>query len=127
MLGYEPFCRRDRIGTEIVMPGAGNTHEALGRLDQAKQPLAEDDGNDSVVLAVYHQHGRHDLANAPVRVKLILHKEPHRHEPVVLHAHVDGRGEGGLEHKAPNWFFGCQRDRQRRAEQLAHRTMRSRE
>ena len=58
MLGDELFRRRHRMGAEIVMPDAGNAHEALGRLDQAIQPLAECNRNDSVVLAVHHQHWR---------------------------------------------------------------------
>ena len=46
------FRGGNRVVTEIVMPGAGNAHEALGRPDQAIQPLAERYGNNSVVLAV---------------------------------------------------------------------------
>ena len=38
------------------MPGAGNAHEALGRLGQAVQPLAERYRNNSVVIAAHHQH-----------------------------------------------------------------------
>ena len=41
LLGDELFRRRHCMGAEIVMPDAGNAHEALGRLDQAIQPLAE--------------------------------------------------------------------------------------
>ena len=52
MIGDELFRGRHRVVAEIVMPGAGNAHEALGRPDQAIQPLAERYGNNSVVLAV---------------------------------------------------------------------------
>jgi hypothetical protein len=52
LLGDEPFRRPHRLGAEIVVPGAGYAHEALGR------PLAERHGNDSVVVAVHHQHRR---------------------------------------------------------------------
>jgi len=34
LFGDELFRRRNRIGAEIVVPGAGNAHEALRRLDQ---------------------------------------------------------------------------------------------
>ena len=34
MLGDELFGRLHRLSAEIVVPGAGNTHEALGRPDQ---------------------------------------------------------------------------------------------
>jgi hypothetical protein len=43
------------LSAEIVMPGASNAHEALGRLDKGIQPLAENNRNDIVVLAVHHQ------------------------------------------------------------------------
>jgi hypothetical protein len=32
LLGNEPFRRRDRMNTEIIVPAAGNAHEALRRL-----------------------------------------------------------------------------------------------
>ena len=41
LLGDEPFRRPHRLGAEIVVPGAGYAHEALGRPDQAIEPLAE--------------------------------------------------------------------------------------
>jgi hypothetical protein len=59
LLGDEPFRRRHRTSAEIVMPGAGNAHEALGRLDKAVQPFAERHWDDSVVL------GRYSIAAFP--------------------------------------------------------------
>jgi hypothetical protein len=41
LLDDELFRRRHRLRAEIVVPGVGNTHEALGRADQAIEPLAE--------------------------------------------------------------------------------------
>ena len=69
MIGDELFRGRHRVVAEIVMPGAGHAHEALGRPDQAIQPLAERYGNNSVVLAVHHQHWCRDLADAQIRAK----------------------------------------------------------
>ena len=46
------------MNTEIVVPGAGNAHEALLRPDQAIQALAELHRNDKIVLAVHYQHRR---------------------------------------------------------------------
>jgi hypothetical protein len=45
--GKEPFCGRYRFIAEIIMPGTGNAHEALGRLDQAIKPLTERHGDNS--------------------------------------------------------------------------------
>jgi hypothetical protein len=119
LLGDELFCRCYGPPAEIVVPGAGNAHKALGRRDQAIEPLAERHGNDSVVLTVYHEDRRRDLANAQVRAKLILHYGPHRHEPVVQCADIGGRGERGLKHQVPDRLLSRKRDRDRRAERFA--------
>ena len=101
------------------MPGAGNAHEALGRLDKAVQPFAERHWDDSVVLAMHHQNRRRDLARAQIRAELVLQEEPNRHEPKVVCADISGRSEGGLKHDAPDWFFRCNRECQGGAERFA--------
>jgi len=119
LLNDEPFRRRHRTDAEIVMPGAGNTHKALGRVDKAVQPFAERHGDDCVVLAMHHQNRRRDLARAQIRAELVLHKEPHRHKPVVLRADIGRRGERGLEHKVADRFLRCNRECQGGAERFA--------
>jgi len=66
----ELFGRLHRVSAEIIVPGVGNTHEALGRPDQTIEPLAERHGNNGVVLAVYHQHRCRDLAEVRPSVPL---------------------------------------------------------
>ena len=90
LLGDKPFRRGNRVNTEIVVPGAGNAHEALRHPHQTVKSLPQTDGNDRVVLAVNHQHRRPDFTNPQIRAKLVPHQEPHRHKPVVLRANVDG-------------------------------------
>ena len=58
MLGNEPFRRRYRPHAEIVVPGAGNAHEALGCPDQVIETLAERHGSDSIVFTVHHEYRR---------------------------------------------------------------------
>jgi hypothetical protein len=71
LLGDELFRSSYGPRAEIVVPGAGNANETLGRRDQAIEPLAERHGNDSVVLTVHHEHRRRDLANAQVNWSFI--------------------------------------------------------
>ena len=63
-LGDEPFRRADGTGAKIAMPAAGKTHEVLGRLDLGIQPLAGCNRNDSVLVAMHHQHRRRNLVSA---------------------------------------------------------------
>src|SRR5436190_16667504 len=90
LLGDKPFRRRNRVTTEIVVPGAGNAHEALRHSHKTVKPLTETDGNDRVVLAVDYQHRSPDFADTQIRAKLVPHQEPHRYKPVVLRADIDG-------------------------------------
>jgi hypothetical protein len=92
------------LGMTVEMLSQRYGHHHPAHLERAKnafgqhrRPLAERHGNNGVVLAVYHQHRCRNLANAQVRAELVLHEEPHRHEPVTLRADISGRGEGGLE------------------------------
>jgi hypothetical protein len=52
LLGDKPFRRGNRVNTEIVVPGAGNAHEALRHPHQTVKSLPQTDGNDRIVLAV---------------------------------------------------------------------------
>jgi hypothetical protein len=37
----------------------------------------------------------------------------------VLRADIDGRSKRSFQHETPDWVFGCQRQRERRAERFA--------
>jgi hypothetical protein len=69
----------------------------------------------SIVLAVHDQRRCGDLASAQIRAKLVLHQEPHRHEPVMMRADIDGRSKRSF-HEMPDQVFSCQRERDRGAE-----------
>ena len=45
LLSDKPFRRGNRVNTEIVVPGAGNAHEALRHPHQTVKSLTETDGN----------------------------------------------------------------------------------
>src|ERR1700745_619939 len=76
-LAEELLCRLHGLRAEIVVPDAGESHEASGRVDQAIEPLRQRHWHDSVALALQHQHRCRDLADAQIRAELILHQQPY--------------------------------------------------
>ena len=56
LLSNELFRRSHCLSAKIIMPRSGDAHEAFRRLDQVIELLAECDGDNSVVLAVHHEH-----------------------------------------------------------------------
>src|SRR5258707_4196600 len=69
-LAEELLCRLHGLRAEIVVPDAGEAHEAFGRVDQAVEALGQRHRHDSVALALQHQHRRRDLADAQIRTEL---------------------------------------------------------
>src|SRR5437764_12594732 len=51
-LAHELPCRLDRLRPHVVVPDAGNPHEALGRVDQSVEPLGQGDWHDLIAIAV---------------------------------------------------------------------------
>src|SRR5262245_16384162 len=66
VLPEELLCRLHRLRAEVVVPDAGKSHETLGRVDQAVEPLRQRHRHDIVAVAVQHQHRGRDLADARV-------------------------------------------------------------
>jgi hypothetical protein len=81
--------RRDCTSAEIVMTGISDGYEAFGCLDERVEPFAEIDWDDSILFAMEDQDRSSDLGRAQVRAKLILHKKPHWHKPLVPRADID--------------------------------------
>lgn len=50
-LAEELLCRLHGLRAEIVVPDAGESHEAFGRVDQVIEPLRQRHRHDSVALA----------------------------------------------------------------------------
>ena len=72
-----------------------------------------------VLLAVHYQHRRGDLASAQIRAELVLHQQPHWHEPVMMRADIDGRRKRRFQHDIADRVFRRQRERERGAERFA--------
>ena len=81
------FASATARGPRSLCPAPATLTKRLGAR-KIIQTLAELHGDDKVVLAVYYQHRRGDLANAQIRAKLILHEKPHRQEPIVSRADI---------------------------------------
>jgi hypothetical protein len=74
LLCDELLRTRDGESAKIVVPAAGNAHEALWRLYQAIKPLTESNWNDHVIFAMHYQYWRGDFASAQIRTKPVLHE-----------------------------------------------------
>src|SRR5262245_35489925 len=119
VLADKLLCRLHCWRAEIVVPDAGKPHETFGRVDQAIEPLRQRHRHDIVAVAVQYQHRRRDLADAQIRAELVLHQQPYRHEPILLHPDIGGGGERGLQDEMPDRLLCRERDRDAGAERFA--------
>src|SRR6266446_5695440 len=119
VLAEELLCRLHGLRAEIVVPDAGEPHEAFGCVDQAIEPLRQRHRHDIVALAVQHQHRCRDLADAQIRAELILHQQPYRHEPISLRPDIGGGGKRGLQDEMTDRLLCRERDRNAGSERFA--------